>query len=767
MKIFRLSAALLFGVLSFGKALADSFVIQNIDFRGLSHIQKQTALSYLPIHVGQEFTDATSISVISSLYKTGFFSDVQLFRQGNTLVIQVVERPVISQITLIGNKAIPSKQLFKVLKNLKVAEGYEYNQNILQGIKSALISQYDANGKYNARVDINVEKLTGNRVGLTINISEGLTATIQEIQVIGNHAFSEKTLLKQFSLKTSVPFFEFWNNDNQYSSQKLEGDLETLRSYYLDRGYIHFKLDSTQVALSPDRKHVYIAVTITEGDQYKFGTHRLTGNLILPEADLEKRISFHAGDIFSNAQLVASEKSIISALSDQGYARAKVDLQSSVDEKTKTVNLVLTVEPGRRVYVRHINFIGKDRTNDRAFRRVLTQFEGGYASEKQIQNSKTQLLQMPFVRNVEVTTTPVKGTTNQEDVNFKVDTAEAGEVKAGVGYSDEQGFLVNASLNQSNVLGTGNAFNVGAQWSQTETSLNLGYFNPYYTTWGVGRGYNLYADRYNGSHANIANYTTSSYGGLVNYVIPISQNQSLTFGYGIDATILQLGSDVTQTMLNFRKKYGKDFYQAKFNLGWSQNSLDRIIFPTTGWNQGLNLEFSAPFSHKSLEYYKVTYSATNYLPLYQSFILKTRAQGGYGNGYGRFTQLPFFENFFTGGIGSVRGYEANTIGPQDSDGNALGGNILVDGSAAIIFPNPISQNLRTSWFVDAGNVFDTQASGAERRANEDRYGLRYSTGLGIDWLSPFGMLNFSIAKAINPSHQDSPFWFQFNIGTTF
>lgn len=763
MKKFFLMALLMVSVWT-AQAQDLNFVAKKIQFVGLQRITQDTAFSYLPVHAGDKIDAAVSDQIIHDLYQTGFFSDVELLRQGDALIIKVDERPVISKITISGNKVIPSKELNKVLKQMKIAEGYEYNRSILNTIKAAMINQYYSHGKYNARVNINVIPQKNNSVALNITISEGVTATIKQISLIGNKVFTDKELLKQFKLSTPT-VFSFITHNDQYASEKLEADLENLRSYYLNRGYLKFQIDSTQVSMTPDRKHVYIAIKMTEGDQYRFAGYDLQGNLILPKQDLQKLVGVKKGAVFSRQVVINSEKSIGDALGSVGYYHAQVQTNSKVDEQNKTIFLTFNVVPGPRIYVRHIIFSGNTNTNDFAFRRTLQQMEGGLISTKAIDQSKQRLLGLPFVSDVDVTTQPVAGKPNQVDMNYKVTTQPAGEVKAGVGYSDVDGILLNAGVNQQNIFGTGNSFSTNISYSKAMLSAGVNYYNPYYTNWGVGRGFSLYGSRYNAKEVNITDYATDNYGGAVNYSIPVAQYDSLLLGFGIDYLDLHASSNPTDLVQDFIHDHGHVFWQIPLNLGLVHNTLNRAIFPTKGVYQEINFTLSAPVERDSLEYYKATYDITYYHPVYEDFVGKLSGDAGYGGGYGNYNRLPFFKNFYVGGMGSVRGYEQNSIGPQDLYGNAIGGNLMFDTSAALIFPNPFSKALRTSWFFDAGNVYDTQ--GSEKGTTNHSGRIRMSSGFEFDWLSPLGMLNFSLAKAINPTKDDDTQLFQFNIGTSF
>ncbi len=747
------------------QVVAQAFVASKIEFVGLQRIPSDTAMSYLPIRPGAKVTAQTSDSIIRALYKTGFFSNVALDKRGSTLVIHVQERPVISKLTLSGNKVVSSKELLKVLKKMSVANGYEYNRSTLQTIKSALLNEYYSHGKYNARVNIQVTKQPHNEVAVSILISEGLTATVKQIHIIGNKAFSESKLLDQFQL-TTPGLLSFFNHDDQYSSQKLAADLHSLTAYYMNRGYLKFRILGTQVSLSPDRKHVYITVKVHEGNQYHFSGFSLAGRLILPRAQLRMLSEVQKGAIFSNQAIINTETNIGNALGAKGYYETKVSAKTRVNEAKKTIFITFEVSPGQRIYVRRIYFSGNSGTNDQAFRRELTQMEGGLISTVAVQNSKRRLLQLPFVRNVDVSTTPVPSHSNEVDVGYKVATMPAGQVRAGVGYSDVDGPMFNVGLNQQNVFGTGNSFGFNAAYSASMLSAMVSYFNPYYTKWGIGRGFSLYASHYNASEANTADYETDNYGGAINYSIPISQYDSAQFSVGLNYMYLDTNSNPATIIQDFVNEHGKNFTQIPINIGWTHNSLDQANFPTSGLLQNLNFTFSAPAGSNALEYYKATYNLAYYHPIYASFVGKLRGGVGYGDGYGSYSTLPFMKNFYLGGMGSVRGYEANTIGPIDSAGDTIGGNLYFDTSAELIVPNPLSRSVRTALFVDAGNVYATHMSASEKTLNPDRNRIRYSAGLEVDWLSPIGLLNFSLAKAINPAKNDDTQVFQFNIGAS-
>ena len=736
---------------------ATGFVVKKIQIKGLEGIPQATVFSYLPLAIGDHVDAKKSTKIIESLYKTGFFENVVLSRKNSTLLIQVKQRPIISRISIKGNKKLSTKILRKVLGNLGFTTGRVFDQSILSKIKHSLIQEYFVIGRYNARVNVKITKEKRNRVAIKILIFEGKVAKIHQIKIIGNHDFKEKKILKQFKLSTPN-LLSFFTHDDQYSSQKLEADLESLRSFYMNRGYIKFKIISKQVSVDPTLRQVYIVIHISEGAQYHVSGYRFSGHLILPQIKLKKIVPIKAGQIFSRRKVINAVKIIENVLGDKGYGKAKVNAIPTINYKKKNVYLNFHIIPGRHVYIRYITFSGNYRTNDETLRRNLLQQEGGLFSRGKVEGSKRFLLLLPYIQTAQVQTKPVPGKSNQVDVNYKVKERSASTISAGLGYSQLDKFIIHAALNYGNVLGTGNSLSVSAMRSKSLQSASLDYYNPYYTKYGIGRDISLFANHFNAKKANISDYAMSSYGGSLGYNFRISQNDRLNFSAGYENDILKLGSYPSTQMTRFVKKYHRHFYQILLSAGWTHQGLDRIIFPTRGLMQSAGLTVAAPMSKEhSLEYYKINYLAVYFHPLRDHFIGKLRFHAAYGGGYGRFKRLPFIKNFYAGGMGSVRGYTGNTLGPKDSNGDAMGGNTEVDGTLGLIFPNPISKNIRTTAFFDFGNVY-----GGKPALN-----MRLSEGIQVDWLSPLGLLHFSLAKALNAHKSDDTNVFQFNIGTSF
>lgn len=740
---------------------SNSFIVRKIQINGLQGISRTTVLNYLPIKTGDRLTPKKNVQIIRALFKTNFFSNISLARQNNTLIINVQQRPIIGQIKIAGNKLIPTKKLREVLKKNGFSEGMVFDQSVLAKIKASLVKQYFMVGKYNARTDVKVIAQKRNRVAVHIIISEGKVSKIYSISIIGNRLFKENVLLHQLKLSPSH-LFSFLTHNDAYTPQKLAADLESLRSFYMDKGYIRFKILFSQVSLTPDRKHIYITIRIHEGEQYRVSGFALENKTPLPLSKskitclIQKEIKPNM--IFSRKALMQSYKNISQCLGIKGYADAVINTKPKINDKDHTIFLNYIIKPGPKIYVRHIKFTGNYRTNDNVFRRALRQMEGGLLSSRNVDESKRNLMNLPFVQNVDVTTTPVPNKPNQVDMDYKITGSSPATLQGGIGYSQIERISLNASITHKNVLGTGNWLGLNAFYSRPRISLDLTYYNPYVTPTHIGRTIHVYATKFNADKANITDYTTNVYGAMVTYDFPLSEFQSFSLGGGIENDTLELGAEPARELLDFTNKYGKHFYQGILTAGWSYRNFDRYLFPTRGSLLSASAVTTVPISgSRSLEYYKVDLSGTRYQPIYKQFIGKLSATAGYGDGYGKFQTLPFFKNYYAGGIGTVRGYEGNTLGPKDSKGEVIGGKFVIYGTATLIFPNPLGQTLRTGWFVDAGNVYT-------RPSLKD---LRYSTGLEVDWKSPMGVINFALAKALNVKPGDDTNSFQFTIGTTF
>ncbi|MCP3679682.1 MAG: outer membrane protein assembly factor BamA [Gammaproteobacteria bacterium] len=754
--------------------LASAFTVGHITVHDLQRIQQATLESYLPIKVGDKIDGDISSEVIDDLYKSGFFSNVTLTRQGDTLDINVVERPIVGNILLRGNQSIERKDLMKALNDAGIANGAEYNPFFVDEIRGVLLDQYLMQGKYSARVHTEVEHMANNRVVLNINIAEGKELKVKKITILGNHAFTEKMLVKQFKL-TPPGLTTMFSKDDVYASKKLADDLQRLHFFYLDHGYLKYQQISKQAGLTPNRRQVYITVHIHEGAQYRLSGYKFSGKTILTQTELYKMSTLKTGELFSRKNLVDLQKKIITALNEKGYANATINVTPKIDDKTHRVFLTLEIIPSQRIYIRHITFSGNYQTNDRVLRRHVVQQEGALSSAQKIHAESVHNLHMlPYVRQIEVNATPVAGHPNEEDINYKVTEMPAAAFTIQGGFSSSNGPTYGASLNQKNFLGTGNTLGLSFNRDRVQTGYNIDYFNPYFTASGIGQDLNLFYQTYDTSYLDTAEYSTDNAGFMLQYTFRASPRSRYHLGFGYTNTRLGIGSNPSTQLQDFVAKHGKRFYQPLITAGWTYSTLDRYLFPTKGWHENLNFSVTVPVAEDSLRYYKTSYMATYYHPLYhRSWVLHLRGAMGYSNGYGSYAgENPFFQNFFAGGmdgLGAVHGFEAGSLGPVDSQGNALGGNVLLTGSAGIVFPNPLGKNVRTTWFVDGGNVFSTSGDGSQphdlgiRGFAFDE--IRYSTGVQLDWYTPFGAtLELAIAEVLSDKEGDATKFVDFTIG---
>ena len=772
----KLASLLLFTQLVTGSVHAQqAFVVRQIEIEGLHNISSSTVMNYLPIKRGQTLQPSKTGDILRSLYQTGFFDRISLSRQGNTLIIHVVERPTIGQLKISGNSIIPTDKLTSVMKTLDVAEGRVYNPVVLERIKQSLLNQYYQVGRYNARVDVVATPMSRNRIAVRIDISEGLTAKIRGISIIGNKVFDESTLIKQLDI-SSTGLFSFVTQDNNYSEEKLETSLDKLRSYYMDHGYLRFDIKSSQAAVSPDRKSVYVTIVVSEGDVYKIKRYDVTGNLILPRAEIEKFIDIQPGDTFSRQKVMDAQKNITKRLGEKGYMFSTVAVHPQVDDKTHEVVLVFEVKPGKRAYIHNITFSDNTRTNDIALRREIQQMEAAPVSTTKLEDSKQRLSLLPYIKDVSMSVKPVPGTDDQVDVDYQVKEDSSAQATAKLGYSQSYGLLLGAGFNQKNFFGTGNTLGVNFTRSKVEQFAGIDYTNPYYTPDGISRTFSLSVSRVDpGATSNVnSDYTTNEYDFGVMYAIPIGQEEGainrIIAGATYQNTLIHLNAKqnaISAQVLDFITRHGRRFQEMDLRLGYSRDSRDKAIFPTRGNFQTTFADVFAPLDSRSVAFYSLNYHGRFYQPLYKDFILLTRADLGYGNGFRGIHSYPFFRNFFAGGIDSVRGYEAFTLGPNDSNGKAFGGNMLVDASIGLIFPNYISDNLRTSVFLDGGNVYTSLNNRGYGGKSTNSGPIRYSAGLEADLLTPFGPVALSFASPLNKRHGDSQQIFQLSLGANF
>ena len=740
---------------------AAEFVVRDIQVDGLQRISAGTVFNYLPVQVGSSVSERDYPEIIRALFRTGFFTDVNLERKGDVLVVTVVERPAIAEITITGNRDIGTDDLKKALTEVGLAEGRVFDRALLDRVEQELLQRYYSRGRYAARIDSQVRPLERNRVAIALEISEGPVASISRINIVGNQAFSDRELLNQLQSSTTG-WLSFFTKDDQYSKQKLAADIETLRSFYLDRGFLQFNVESTQVSITPDKRDVYITLNIFEGKPFTLEDVQLTGDFgVVPEAELRPLITVKPGETFSRARLTEVARALGERLGEEGYAFANVNTVPRVDEENNRVALTFVVDAGRRVYVRRINFQGNTKTQDEVLRREMRQSEGAWFSTKDIERSKVRLQRLDYLESVNVETPAVPGTSDQVDANFTVVERPSGSVMFGVGYGQESGVLLNASLTQNNFLGTGNQFSVILNNSGIGQNYSIAYNNPYYTLDGISRGFRVYFREVDSSEANTADYILNSYGAQVNFGFPLNEFDTLRLSPGYEYIWIDTTSNTPVEILDDIARNGDSYHEFKLDASWARDSRNRAFFPTSGSLNQISGEIAIPGS--DAEFYKLNYRTMTYLPLNRWLTGSVGGDIGYGDGYGSTSGLPFFENFYAGGLRSVRGYKANTLGPRYSNDEPSGGAFKTTATAQLIVPVPFmerSENMRLAAFFDIGNVFADVG-------DFDFGELRYSVGVSGLWLSPLGPIVLSLAAPLNDKSGDETQFFQFSFGVPF
>ena len=748
----------LLSLLLCGSARAfEAFQVTDIRVEGLERISPGTVFNYLPIKVGDTVDTDDTVNAVKALFKTGFFSDVRMERDGTVLVVYVKERAAISSIKITGNKDLETDKLLEGLKDIGLAEGRVFDRSLLDKVEQELRRQYFSRGKYAVKIETTITPLERNRVGILIDISEGEAARIKQINIVGNHTFTDKELRKGFTLDTPS-FLSFITKNDQYSKQKLSADLEILRSYYLDRGYLNFNILSTQVSITPDKKDIYITINITEGNQFRIKEVTLSGELVLKPEELFPLVKINPDDVFSRKRVTEAVDRISAKLGDQGYAFANVNTVPDVNESERLVNLAFIVDPGKRVYVRRVNVKGNITTRDEVLRREMRQMEAGWFSAEKVERSRTRLQRLGFFEDVNVETPAVPGTTDQVDVNYSVTETSSGNITAGAGYSQTSGILFNASVSQDNFLGSGKRVSFAFNNSKVTTVYSFYYTDPYYTINGISRGFGLFYKKTDADQANISSYTTDTYGANVNYGIPINEFDTIRVSPEFENLKLKETSESPNEVIDFIDRHGNDYNTVKLTGSWAHDTRNKALFADDGGLQSLSVETAVPGS--GLQYYKLGYDQRRYVPLTKDLTLSMHAQLGYGNGYGDYDNLPFFENYFAGGVRSVRGFEDNTLGPKDSKGNPIGGSVQVVGGAEILFPIPFvegTKSFRLGTFFDIGNVYSDVS-------NFDATELRYSVGVSSLWISPLGPLAISLGIPLNAKSGDNVQNFQFTVG---
>jgi outer membrane protein insertion porin family len=737
----------------------EPFVVKDIRVEGIQRIEAGTVFNYLPVKVGDRLTDEKASAAIRALFATGFFRDVRLEVQGNVLVVALEERPAIASIEFSGMKEFEKDKVKQSLRDVGFQEGRIFDRALLDQAEQELKRQYLTRALYGVEVTTTVTPLERNRVAINFNIVEGEAAKIKRINIVGNKAYTEDELLAVMQLRTPGMFTGFSKND-QYSRQKLQGDLESLRSFYLNNGYMEFNIDSTQVSITPDRRDIYITINITEGEKYQVTDIRFGGDVLIPETELRSLVTVRAGETFSREKLTESSKAISERLGRDGYAFANVNATPEIDKEKRTVKFTFLVDPGRRVYVRRINISGNSRTRDEVIRREMRQLEGAFFDSQKLQLSKQRIDKTGYFSEVEVDTPPVTGTTDQVDVNVRVKEKPTGAFLLGIGFSSVDKLILQASVQQANFFGTGNtvAFQVAAGTVNKVASLS--FTQPYYTVDGVSRGFDIYRRDVNASTLGVGNYRTSTLGTGVRFGVPFTEYDTLFFGLGIEYVKLFLDDNGPQRYLLFENQFGSRYSTLVSTAGWVQDSRDSVIWPTRGHLQRANLEVAVPPG--DLEYWKATYTHQYFYPATRLITLVLTGEVDTANGYGG-DPLPFFKNYYSGGIGSVRGYRTASLGPRDIDGTFLGGTRKLGATSEFLFPVPGTvqdRSMRLGLFVDAGQVY-----GASDKVDLSQ--MRAAWGFSFAWNSPIGPLKFSIARPLNEHPGDSLQAFQFTLGTVF
>jgi len=866
----RLISVLSFGAMSViavptATAQIEPFVVADIRVEGLQRIAPGSVFAALPVSVGDVVDSASVRSISRNLFYTGNFDDISVGRDGNVLVLTVAERPSISEITIDGNKAIETEALLDGLKGAGLAVGQVFQRSTLDGMQLELLRQYVIQGRYDANIDTEVIPEPRNRVSISIDIDEGNVSKIKHINIVGNDIFDDETLLDIFELQVGG-MFSFFSSADKYSKEKLESDLETLTSYYQDRGYLQFEIESTQVAVSPAKDAVYITANVVEGDRFTVTGVDLSGDLVLPEEDLSRFLLVAEGQVFSQQLVTSTEEYLTRRLGNEGYNFAKVTGIPEVGGGEAEVSIKFFIDPGRRTYVRRINFEGNDRTADNVLRREMRQMEAAPASAAAIEQSRIRLERLGFFSTAEVETVELPGYDDLVDIDFNVEEQSFGSIGGSLGYSQWAGLILGLNLQQNNFMGTGRQVGLNLNSSSYQSLASINYSNPYFTEDGVSRGFSLFYRKTDLSEINVASYTTDTVGAQMTFGYPISETQRLGFNVGITDTEITSGRYAVQEIRTsprlipgveqyyvstrqlsglydgpeelfpitdlpdeafatlrsdgFLDQNGDSFTNWSITGSWLQSTLNRGQLATRGVSNSLSAQLSMPGS--DLEFFKVNYRGEMYIPIYREFTFHLRGEVGYGDGYGETTELPFYEHFFSGGFGSVRGFETNTLGPRstppvlyqtgfaatevDEEGLAteiggpdgtgfgyivnpetgaietqqvflgrradpFGGNVVIEGSAEILFPMPFvkdRRSIRSAFFFDVGNVFNTNC-----RQNQincfgiDADELRYSVGVGVTWLSGFGPLTFALARPLNASETDRREVFQFTLGRGF
>ena len=795
-------------LLSFNISAFDEFLVSDIRIIGLQRVSTGSIFNVIPIGVGDRIDIRKSNDIVKSLFSTEQFDDIQIGKDSNTLIITVVERPSISAIELSGNKALKTEQLLESLDGVGIKEGEVYKRSTLEKVKSELIRSYASNGRYGADVEINEIIKPRNRIEINIEVDEGSSAKIEKIIIIGNEIYSDDDLLDSFELSEGS-FFSFLSSDNQYSREKLIGDIETLESYYRDRGYLKFSIESSQISLSRDKKSIFITYNVSEGKKYTINNVNVVGEIPFDEQLYLEIIDSLKDETYSQAQITNIEEFFLNVLGNRGYAFAEVSGGTEVIEDSNKVDLTFSIAPGNKTYTRKILFTGNNITQDHVLRREMRQFEGAWSSDNSIEAGKVRLERLGFFKEVNVETIPVAGSEDQIDIIYSVEEETTGSVGGNIGYSDF-GLMLGFNLQEKNFFGTGNTVGIGINKNIYSEVYNLSFMDPYATKDGVSLGYNIYFRETDYGEFNVANYLTNSNGFGAQFGYPTSDITRLGFNLTYDKTDIDVGTLPAREIYDFVSKEGNVFETVTAQFSWQRVTLNRGLFPTAGSSTVVSLSSTIPGS--DLSYYRTNIRQRYYRPLSQNFVFGFQGEIGYLDAYGDTEETPFFQNFYAGGPRSLRGFESNTLGPRstdapcyefnyeeetcpnlldiDGDGELdspyinpyanstsryrdrpIGGNIKVEGSIQLIFKLPFiedQRSLRSALFFDFGNVFSNNCKEYQINCAEPSVeDLRYSYGVGVTWITGFGPLSLAIAKPTNAGPRERTEEFQFTVGNVF
>ena len=769
----NLLAGVIAALVAASSSAFEPFTVKDIRVDGIQRTEAGTVFSYLPIKVGDTMTDEKAAQAIKTLFATGFFKDVRIEIDGGVVVVAVEERPAIAQIDFVGLKEFDKEQLTKGLKEAGFAISRSFDRSMLERAEQELKRQYLTRGKYGVTITTTVTPLERNRVSINFNVDEGVAAKIKQINIVGNQSFNEKDLLEVFQQRTPN-WISWYTKNDQYSKQKLSADLEALRSFYLNRGFLEFNVESTQVSISPDKKDIYITVSISEGERYLVSSIKLAGDLILPEEEFRAAMKIKPGDVFSRENLNESTKAISEKLSAKGYAFANVNAAPELDKEKRQVAFTVFVDPGKRAYVRRINIAGNTKTRDEVIRQEVRQMEGGWYDDERVKLSRQRIDKTDYFGEVNVETPPVPGTTDQVDVNITVTEKSTGNVSVGAGYSQSEGVILSGAISQSNIFGSGKHVSLQLSTGKINRAIGVGYTNPYFTVDGVSQGFDVYHRRTDPQDLGYV-YTTESTGGGIRFGIPLSEKQSINFGAAVDYTKVTIDRNDEDTPVQYMN-FSRDFcnsqnscsnFSIPLTAGWRYDTKDSAINPTRGAYQNLSFEVSPG---GDIKYYKATYQHQRFFPVTRDMVLMLNGEVGYANGLGG-QVMPFYKNFYAGGPGSVRGYEASSLGPYQiaSDGDIvhLGGTRRAIFNAELSMPMPgfgSDKSLKFGPFFDAGQVY---ADSTDDEKVQDGGSIRMSVGLAATWISPFGPLKFSLAQPLNNENDDKLQRFQFQMGQTF